>query len=182
MKRLILTVLVLLMGAHSWAQTAAAPAQCNMQIRHEVTAPSCYNGMDGRIVLKISGAKAPFTVQWGNGGTGTELHDLAAGLYVATVRDAEGCIKKYELQLSQGKELQGALSIQPKVAGGNTRLTVLFADGSKPYAIQIKDLSKGIKSSWSEYRGEALLGGRYLIEAFTSAGCSQIGKIDLQAK
>ncbi|HRI58168.1 MAG TPA: SprB repeat-containing protein [Saprospiraceae bacterium] len=46
---------------------------------------------DGSIALDISGGTSPYTVHWNNGATTTELTDLAAGTYCATVSDEEGC-------------------------------------------------------------------------------------------
>ena len=180
MKRVILTVFTILLAFSSWAQATKSLAECSIQIKHDLSAPSCVNGMDASINLKISGAKKPYTVQWSDGGVGEVRSALPAGSYTATVRDNDGCLKKYELQLLQGKPLGGALSIQQSGAAGATRLAVKFADGTKPFAVNIKSINKGVRASWSEYRGEALKQGLYMVEAFTQAGCSQIEKIDLR--
>lgn len=182
MKRLILSVFTLLLGISTWAQNTGLRADCNIQIKHEVTAPSCMDGMNGRIVLKVIGAKSPYTTEWADGGTGDILEGVSAGLYIATVRDAKGCFKRYELQVPQGKALQGELAILPKTSSGSTHLSVLFSNGSKPASIQIKNLTQGVQAPWKPYQGESLSKGLYLLEAFTAAGCSKIGKIDLRAQ
>lgn len=180
MKRVILTVFAILLTFSGWAQATKSLAECRIQIKHDVSAPSCANGMDASIHLKISGAKKPYTIQWSDGGVGEVRTALPAGSYIATVRDAEGCVKKYEMQLSQGNSLKGTLSIQQRGSAGATHLTVSFADGTKPADVKIKSLSKGVRTSWIEYRGEALKQGLYMIEAFTQTGCSQVEKIDLR--
>ncbi|WP_224997247.1 SprB repeat-containing protein [Cesiribacter sp. SM1] len=181
MKHLILTVLALLLGYSVWAQASGKRAACNMRITHAVTAPSCYNGMDGRVSLQVSGAKKPYNVQWSDDVSGETRNGLPAGSYTVTVRDADGCVTKHEVKLPQGQALDGDLTIrQTGVAGGAKKLTVLFANGAKPFAVNIKNLSKGARAPWNQYKGEALSSGVYLVEAFTNAGCSQVGRIDLR--
>lgn len=181
MKRLILTVFVLLLHISSWAQSNSKLAGCYMQIKHTVTAPSCFNGMDGRIVLQINSAKKPYTVQWSDEGQGKNRSALAAGTYAVTVRDAAGCVKKIELSVPQGRDLQGSLIVKQQTsAAGKIRLAVSFADGDKPFAISIKNLSEGRGAPWQSYNGQELAEAMYMIEAFTQAGCSQIEKIDLR--
>jgi hypothetical protein len=146
-----------------------------------VTAPSCINGMDGKIVLQIDGAKKPYTVHWSDEGTGETRTALAAGTYIATVRDAAGCVKKIELSVPQGSDLQGSLIVKQQTStSGKTRLTISFAGGGKPFAISIKNLSEGRGATWQPYNGQELTKAMYIIEAFTQAGCSQIEKIDLR--
>lgn len=181
MKRLILTVFAVLLILSSWAQSAKDLSECTMQIRHEVSAPSCLNGMDGKIKLKISGAKKPYAIQWADQGQGEERAGIPAGLYVVTVKDVDGCIKKKEFEVPHGKALLGNLIIkQLSSATGRIRLIVSFPEGEVPAAIQIKNLSKGVQAPWLPYKGEELVKGLYLVEAYNKAGCNQIEKIDLR--
>lgn len=181
MKQLVLTVFTVLLSMGLWAQPSGKPSACSIQIGHQIFAPSCQNGLDGKILLTISGARKPYNIQWSDQGAGAERTGLAAGLYIVTVSDAEGCVKKMELQLPQGKAIGGQLAIQPAATGVASAVTVLFADGSKPYLVKIKNLSQGVRAPWSDYKGEVLKKGVYVVEAFTRAGCSQVGKIDLSA-
>lgn len=181
MKRIILLVLWLFLGLSSWAQTKAVQENCAIMIKHEVTAPSCLNGMDGKIELNISGAKRPYSIQWSDEGTEALRSGLVAGFYIATVRDASGCMARHEVEVLQGKAVQGDLQITRLGEGsGKTRIAVLFANDIKPFAINIKNVSEGPHAPWRTYQGEDLSAGLYMIEAFTKAGCSQMGKIDLR--
>jgi hypothetical protein len=181
MKKILMTIVALLLAYSADAQGNRSAEKCDMSITHETTAPSCINGMDGKIVLRISGSARPYTVSWSDGGKGERRSELPAGKYIATVSDARGCVTQYTLDLGQGPSLQGALNIQAQATANAFRLSVLFADGSSPYAIQIKDLSQGVRATWGTYTGQTLSGGRYLVEAFTAAGCSQTGSINIQA-
>lgn len=180
MKRLILTVFTLLLGINTWAQNSGASVACNLQIKHQAKAPSCYNGMDAGITLQVSGAMKPYTVQWSDEGTGEVRTGIPAGLYNATVRDVHGCVKRHEVQIPQGQPINGELSIKQSGAPGSVRLSVHFANGSKPFAVKMKNLSEGVRAPWTEYKGEALKNGVYMLEAFTNAGCSQISRVDLR--
>lgn len=180
MKKLILAVLVLLMWANTWAQAPNASTRCNMQITHEVTAPSCENGMDGMIILKVNGAASPVTVLWSDQEKGEVRRGVSSGQYIATVRDVHGCVKKYNVVVPKGRVLQQQLSIQVSKRSGVAYLEVRFSDNSIPATVQIKNLSKGIRAPWTEYKGDALQNGLYAVEAYNQAGCSLTEKIDLR--
>ena len=60
--------------------------QVNLQIDHE----SCDRN-DGRIKALVSGGLAPYTYTWSNGGTDSNINDLASGLYTLIVTDSNGC-------------------------------------------------------------------------------------------
>lgn len=53
------------------------------------------SGCTGRIAVTIQGGTSPYTVQWNapNTGTGTQIINLCEGLFVPTIRDANGCIQ-----------------------------------------------------------------------------------------
>ncbi|GEM_PF-6575024 len=53
----------------------------------------------GTISLAISGATAPYTINWNSGGNATTISNLLAGGYTATITDASGCTKVVEYLL-----------------------------------------------------------------------------------
>ncbi|MDZ4844124.1 MAG: T9SS type A sorting domain-containing protein, partial [Chitinophagales bacterium] len=61
---------------------------------------SCNAGR-GRCVLNqgITGGTAPYQIGWSNGGSGYEITGLFAGIYTATISDANGCPKTKEFNL-----------------------------------------------------------------------------------
>lgn len=56
-----------------------------------ITPASCEGTADGLISLDVIGGQEPYTYQWDNGSTNSELQNLVIGDYVVTVTDALGC-------------------------------------------------------------------------------------------
>ncbi len=57
----------------------------------DVTNVTCPGDSDGSIDVSLGGGIAPFTFDWNNGQTGLPLTGLPAGIYTATITDANGC-------------------------------------------------------------------------------------------
>jgi hypothetical protein len=75
--------------------SATLPAVLNtftpLTIEHTSTDVSCFGLCDGTINLNIISGTAPINVLWSNGSVGGELSNACAGIYTATVTDANGC-------------------------------------------------------------------------------------------
>lgn len=56
-----------------------------------ITPASCEGTADGLISLDVGGGQEPYTYQWDNGSTSSELQNLVIGDYSVTVTDALGC-------------------------------------------------------------------------------------------
>ncbi|NET36262.1 MAG: T9SS type A sorting domain-containing protein [Cyanothece sp. SIO1E1] len=56
-----------------------------------ITPASCEGTADGLISLDVGGGQEPYTYQWDNGSTSSELQNLVIGDYMVTVTDALGC-------------------------------------------------------------------------------------------
>jgi hypothetical protein len=65
------------------------------QIQHV----TCNGGNDGAITVSASGGEAPYTYLWSNGGSGPSINSLAAGNYLVTASDNNGCevVKLYTI-------------------------------------------------------------------------------------
>lgn len=75
---------------------ATTKTYIDYEVLATIQAPTCYQGNDASIQLNIQGPKAPYTVEWFNGHTGTSINGLSAGTYYAFVRNAYGCEKVSE--------------------------------------------------------------------------------------
>ncbi|MCI5057103.1 MAG: PKD domain-containing protein, partial [Flavobacteriales bacterium] len=53
---------------------------------------SCHGELDGAINLNIQGGTAPYSVQWSNGMSVTNLASVGAGTFSAQIVDANGCV------------------------------------------------------------------------------------------
>jgi hypothetical protein len=60
-------------------------------INSSITQPSCDGNTRGAISLSIVGGVGPYTYQWSNGSTESNLDNLSAGTYSITIADENGC-------------------------------------------------------------------------------------------
>ncbi len=76
---------------------APAPLQVTLSAS-DVTTPG---GNDGYIISTVSGGTPPYTYQWDNGQTSSNIDLLTAGIYTVTVTDANGCSTVNEAQVNE---------------------------------------------------------------------------------
>lgn len=106
---------------------------------------SCANSGDGSIDLAITGGSPPFQVAWnGPGGFHSSSEDIAnlgAGIYTATITDANGCTAFAQVELLAPTPLSLGISTS-SYSGGNAiscsgaadgSITLNIAGGSLPY-------------------------------------------------
>ncbi len=93
---------------------------------------SCFGGNDGSATVTPSGGTQPYSYNWG----GPTLGGLTAGLYVAIVTDANGCVFSINAIITQPTDLLLNLlsSSDVNCFGGNDgAATVLASGGTFPY-------------------------------------------------
>lgn len=157
----------------------ASGQNCQIKVTGDVKEPSCQGGMDAAISLQVSGGAAPYTYRWHSGHEGSNISELAAGTYRVTVQDSQGCQAKAAFTLKSNEKALGLQIKQQTVAGGK-ELHVRFAGNVIPASIQIKDISKGFRAPQTAYTGQALKSGTYLLEAYTTEGCSVLEKLIIE--
>ena len=85
------TYSVTVSGANNCSATAsvtiAQPAGMNLNLN----AADAAGGNNGSASVTVSGGTAPYTYQWSNGGTGSNISGLAPGTYSVVVTDVNGC-------------------------------------------------------------------------------------------
>lgn len=59
----------------------------------------CHGTDYGSIDISLSGATPPYSVEWSSGQTYQDLHNLAAGVYVVSVTDANDCLWTETIQI-----------------------------------------------------------------------------------
>ncbi len=100
---------------------------------------NCFNGLDGFASISVSGGTSPYSVTWNNGQTGNSASNLAAGQYVATVTDANGCSDTVVFNINQPSSgLSAANGFIQNVTcfGGNDgRAYVAISGGTAPYSV-----------------------------------------------
>lgn len=98
--------------------------------------PSCYGDADGKLILQPAGGTAPYQMTL-NGEACTEtVTNLAAGEYLLSLTDAQGCHFDTLLTLSQPMPLtvEGFATKTPCEEVCNAVITTQAAGGTPPYA------------------------------------------------
>jgi SprB repeat/Secretion system C-terminal sorting domain len=95
---------------------------------------SCFNGNDGSATVQASGGVAPFTYSWPGGSTGDIQTALAAGSYVVTFTDANGCTGTIPVTISEPTELLASIPIMDQVScfSNDDGSATAFAQGGTP--------------------------------------------------
>jgi len=94
----------------------------SIQLGETLTMPSCSNSANGVIKLSLSGGTGPFTYQWSNGSTQSQIQNLTAGTYSVKVTDASGCSieKQYSLTNLSALTLTSSQKQDVTCFGNNT--------------------------------------------------------------
>jgi gliding motility-associated-like protein len=110
-----------------------------------ITTPvSCKGLTNGGVDITVYGGTPPFTYNWNTGATGSTLTNQAAGQYVVTVTDANGCSSQYSTQIAEPAEsltasgnvnaancITGQLgSVQVNPSGGSGTYSYLWNTGA----------------------------------------------------
>lgn len=105
-----------------------------LAITASITKVLCEGDNEGGIKLNVAGGTTPYEADWSDGSTGLTLNDLPAGLYTATVTDANGCSDDTTLDLSAVSVFQVDLAVIDATCGNATdgSVTVNITDGTTP--------------------------------------------------
>jgi hypothetical protein len=114
------------------------------------TKPASCLTQDGKAFVDITSGTPPFTISWGSGTSSTanslgtaEITGLAAGSYIFSVRDANGCLTTEEATVILDNAGIFDVSInfaEPSDCGlSDGELTVIINGGFAPYVITIND-------------------------------------------
>ena len=132
--------------------------------------PSCADAADGTILLQITGGTGPYEVLWNDGQNTLLASELAAGNYVATITDANGCSAATDtiaLTAPPAAQITESFVNHVDCNGAATGSLGVAITGSDPsaYAFQWQDGATG------PVRTE-LAAGIYRVTASTTAGCT----------
>jgi gliding motility-associated-like protein len=139
---------------------------------------SCYGNSDGSATVSVSGGTAPYAYSWNTipVQTSASVSNLAAGNYVVTITDANGCSISVAVNITQSASaLSAGISAQSNVscyAGANGSASVSVSGGTAPYSY-----------SWNtmpvQHTATAInLGaGTYVVTVTDSNGCSATASV-----
>lgn len=138
---------------------------------------TCFNGTTGSIELaldQITGGTAPYEFSIGTDAgfqpVPFKFEGLAAGVYVATVRDANGCIAQQPVSVTQPSEVIVNFTVtQPSCPGGNNGEISATATGGTGtgYSFSIN----GVDYTNTTGTFSDLIAGTYSLSARDSAQC-----------
>ena len=130
---------------------------------------SCAGGATGEVSLNVTGGKSPYAFNWSNGTANNTAVNLSAGIYGATVTDANGCTDTVHVQISQPGVLQAQLHTTHISCNGaaDGQLAVSTTGGKGNYTYQWSNQQNGDSIG-------GLTAGNYLVTVSDSAGCSTI--------
>ena len=96
---------------------------------------------DGSLTANVTGGTAPYSYNWVTGGSAATETNLAAGSYLLTVTDNNGCIKSKTYSLSN--DVAPVITVdqvnQPECEGGNGMIEVSVSGGTTPYTYAWSD-------------------------------------------
>jgi len=97
---------------------------------------TCDGLNNGAINISVSGGTAPFTYSWSNGAITQDLTGLAAGFYLVTVTDDNGCTASLPVTITDGSTLLVSyitISAACGASDGGVNLTVVGGSGNYGY-------------------------------------------------
>lgn len=105
-----------------------------------VVQPTCNNSNNGSITVTVTGGEAPLTYQWtkdGNNFAATQnITGLGAGIYVLTVKDANGCqatTSSLTIANPAAVSVMGTFTNPTCFGGTNGTITINVTGGTTPY-------------------------------------------------
>ncbi len=114
--------------------TITEPPALNMNLL--ATPVKCFGNQDGSAKAVVSGGVAPYTYVWLGGQTGTEVKNLTAGVFSLSMTDANGCVIRDSVDITQpATPVTGTyISQEPRCFGGHDgSITLTGAGGTPPY-------------------------------------------------
>ncbi len=129
--------------------------QTPITLETEITDCICFGDESGSITTTVSGGSPPYTFEWSNGETGSNISNLSAGSYSLSIRDAQDCDTAFFFEIGQPEEIiinasisdascySGTKdgSIETQISGGHPPYHFLWSTGSESQ--DIRDLPPG---------------------------------------
>lgn len=95
---------------------------------------SCFGATNGSASVNASGGTGTYTYSWSpSGGTAATASGLAAGTYVCTITDANGCTTTQSAVLTQPTAVTATATGNSVCNGGNATISASGSGGTAPY-------------------------------------------------
>ncbi len=94
----------------------------------------CTGNTNGAVDMTVTGATPPYTYSWSNGETSEDLANLAAGNYIVTVTDSNGCTATDNIDILEPTPITLSITTTDTECNEtNGSATVTASGGSSPY-------------------------------------------------
>lgn len=136
---------------------------------------TCAGFSDGQASVTVSGGTPPYSYSWSSGSVTTTATGLAAGTYMVTVTDANGCTEMASVEVGEPTPVQLIVDqLSPTCEGtANGVTTATASGGTPPYTYQ-----------WSNGdSGETIVNlaaGTYTVTATDANGCTGTGMVTIE--
>lgn len=150
-------------------QSIALVNSISMETDIEVMNNFCFGDNQGFIDITISGGNTPYDIKWSNNKEGKHLEDLMAGIYLATISDANGCemLESIELTEPEALSIADVAIVPPNCSLDSASVSINPIGGTGPYMAR---LNNGIFEEKMHFSN--LNPGEYHIEIMDDYGCT----------
>jgi Secretion system C-terminal sorting domain/SprB repeat/HYR domain len=149
------------------SRTITEPASAVVSVATTINV-ACFGNQTGAIQLSTNGGTAPFSYNWGNGVISQNRVNLSAGIYIATISDANGCEITVSSNITQPNAALAASAATSNVAcfGNQTgSISLGVSGGTAGYSF---DWGGGITSQ----NRTNLAAGTYAATVTDNNGCT----------
>ncbi len=108
----------------------------SFSITYQAIDPSCFGFSDGQASVLVVGATPPYAYSWAHGGTDSIALDLAEGIYVLSLTDANACSDSIAIELVDPDSLDLEFEVLPATTPVSTDGNILIqsiSGGTPPY-------------------------------------------------
>ncbi|MCB0704520.1 MAG: T9SS type A sorting domain-containing protein [Saprospiraceae bacterium] len=128
---------------------------------------SCFGASDGSATVSGSGGVGDYVFVWPGGNTDPAQDNLAAGTYLVSVTDANGCETELPVMIDQPDALQATAQLSGESSNGSNDAVIelMPTGGTAPYMVVWNTGASGTTIS-------DLAPGTYSVEIMDAQGCS----------
>lgn len=137
-----------------------------LSVSGTISPASCNTASDGSVTLSVSGGTPPYSYQWSNNSTSSQLNGLSPGSYSVTVTDDNGCTQAASFLIEPAGNITLSLGVVHAYCGtSNGAVYTGISGGTPPYQFI---WNNGFSTPFAE----ELSAGVYSITATDANGCS----------
>ena len=158
-------------GCSGSATTTITQPLTSLSFTSNVNNVTCFGGSNGSITVNPAGGTGPYTYAWSNSlPPNKTVNNLAAGNYVVTVTDANGCTSMNTVPITQPTQITfGAATVENvRCLNGSTgKITVSPTGGGGTYTY-----AWSYNANLNSPTAQNLAAGSYTVTATDASGCT----------